>query len=137
MQDPKSTSQRIALTRLERIGRLPMALPEIGGSPDIPRTVGPNVSNLALGTAADGAVTPRKTGVHPSARTVGPNVSNLALGTAANGAVTPRKTGAHAKRARRAEPAAWEVSKEFQLDGAWPWSRLLYPKPNVQWFGTQ
>ena len=60
---------------------------EIGGSSDIPRTVGPNVSSLALGTAADGAVTPRKTGVHPSETggspdipsTVGPNVSNLAL----------------------------------------------------------
>ena len=37
---------------------------ETGGSPDIPRTVGPNVSHLALGTAANGAVTPRKTGVH-------------------------------------------------------------------------
>ena len=74
-------------------------------------------------------------------RTVGPNVSHLALGTAANGAVTPRKTGVHAKRARPAEPRAcclpvWEVSEEFQLDGAWPWSRLFYPKPNVQWFLT-
>ena len=37
---------------------------ETGGSPDIPRTVGPNFSHLALGTAANGAVTPRKTGVH-------------------------------------------------------------------------
>ena len=25
------------------------------------------------------------------------------------------------------------VGEEFQLDGAWPWSRLFYPKPNVQW----
>ena len=37
---------------------------ETGGSPDIPKKGGPNDSNLALGTAANGAVTPRKTGVH-------------------------------------------------------------------------
>ena len=62
-----------------------LSAPTVGGGD--PSTVGPNVSNLSLQTAADGAVTPRKTGVHPSEtggspdipNTVGPNVSNLAL----------------------------------------------------------
>ena len=48
------------------------------GSPDIPRTGGPNDSNLALGTAANGAVTPRKTGVHSKrARPAEPAASRL------------------------------------------------------------
>ena len=37
---------------------------ETGGLPAFPRTRGPNHSNLSLGTAANGAETPRKTGVH-------------------------------------------------------------------------
>ena len=40
--------------------------PGTGGAPDSPRTVSPNAPNLALGTAADGAVAPRKEGEHPS-----------------------------------------------------------------------
>ena len=48
---------------------------------------------------------------------------------------TPRKTGVHSKRVRPAEPAASQPRKSaFQLDRAWPWSRNLFPKPNVQWF---
>ena len=39
---------------------------ETGGAPDLPRTLSPNAPNLALGTAADGAVAPRRNGVHPS-----------------------------------------------------------------------
>ena len=86
----------------------------------IPRTVSPNVSNLALGTAADGAVAPRETGIHSSEtgglpaipRTVGPNGSNLTLGTAANGAGTPKKTGSRAKRARPAETAASSLGSQ-------------------------
>ena len=92
---------------------------ETGGAPDLPRTLSPNAPNLALGTAADGAVAPRRNGVHPSEtggspaipRTGGPNDSNLALGTAANGAETPRKTGVHSKRVRPAEPAASQSGK--------------------------
>ena len=91
---------------------------ETGGAPD-PGTLSPDAPNLALGTAADGAVAPRRNGVHPSEtggspaipRTGGPNDSNLALGTAANGAVTPRKTGVHSKRVRPAEPAASQSGK--------------------------
>ena len=40
--------------------------PGTGGAPDSPRTVSPNAPNLALGTAADGAVAPSKEGEHPS-----------------------------------------------------------------------
>ena len=93
---------------------------ETGGAPDLSGTLSPAAPNLALGTAADGAVAPRRNGVHPSEtggsspdipRTGGPNDSNLALGTAANGAVTPRKTGVHSKRVRPAEPAASQSGK--------------------------
>ena len=84
--------------------------PGTGGAPDSPRTVSPNAPNLALGTAADGAVAPRKDGEHPSQtggssaflRMRGQNDFNL---SAANGAETPRKTGVHSKRVRPAEPA--------------------------------
>ena len=40
--------------------------PGTGGAPDSSRTVSPNAPNLALGTAADGAVAPRREGEHPS-----------------------------------------------------------------------
>ena len=93
--------------------------PETGGAPDLPRTSSPHAPNHALGTAADGAVAPRREGVHPLEtggspafpRTRGPNDSNLTLGTAANGAETPRKTGVHSKRVRPAEPAASQSGK--------------------------
>ena len=93
--------------------------PGTGGAPDSPRTVSPNAPNLALGTAADGAVAPRKEGEHPSQtggssavpRIRGKNDFNLCLGTAANGAETPRKTGVHSKRVRPAEPAASQPGK--------------------------
>ena len=88
--------------------------PGTGGAPDSSRTVSPNAPNLALGTAADGAVAPRREGEHPSQtggspafpRTRRQNDSNPSRGTAANGAETPRKTGVHSKRVRPAEPAA-------------------------------
>ena len=93
--------------------------PGTGGAPDSSRTVSPNAPNLALGTAADGAVAPRREGEHPSQtggspafpRTRGQNDSNPSLGTAANGAETPRKTGVHSKRVRPAEPAASQPGK--------------------------
>ena len=93
--------------------------PGTGGARDSPRTVSPNAPNLALGTAADGAVAPRKEGEHPSQtggssavpRTRGQNDFNLSLGTAANGAETRRKTGVHSKRVRPAEPAASQPGK--------------------------
>ena len=93
--------------------------PGTGGVPDSPRTVSPNAPNLALGTAADGAVAPSKEGEHPSQtggssvvpRIRGQNDFNLSLGTAANGAETPRKTGVHSKRVRPAEPAASQPGK--------------------------
>ena len=40
--------------------------PGTGGAPDSSRTISPNAPNLALGTAADGAVAPRREGEHPS-----------------------------------------------------------------------
>ena len=92
---PKSISQKIALTRLARIGRLPVALWRILeakrertslrgtvvqghmlgprlvvwirqrlGVPRYPKDCGSRCSHLASGTAANGAVTPSKTGVH-------------------------------------------------------------------------
>ena len=82
---------------------------ETGGSPDIQRTVGPDVSHPASGMAANGAVAPRRIGVHPKA----------------------------GETCRACCLLEWETSEEFQLDGAWPWSRLFSSKPNVQWFGTQ
>ena len=93
--------------------------PGTGGAPDSSRTASPNAPNLALGTAADGAVAPRREGEHPSQtggspafpRTRGQNDSNPSLGTAANGAETPRKTGVHSKRVRPAEPAASQPGK--------------------------
>ena len=94
--------------------------PETGGAPDSsPGLSSPHAPNLALGTAADGAVAPRREGVHPSEtggspafpRTRGQNDSNPSLGTAANGAETPRKTGVHSKRVRPAEPAASQPGK--------------------------
>ena len=93
--------------------------PGTGGAPDSSRTVSPNAPNLALGTAADGAVAPRREGEHPSQtggspafpRTRGQNDSNPSRGTAANGAETPRKTGVHSKRVRPAEPAASQPGK--------------------------
>ena len=93
--------------------------PGTGGAPDSSRTVSPNAPNLALGTAADGAVAPRREGEHPSQtggspafpRTRGQNDSNPSLGTAANGTETPRKTGVHSKRVRPAEPAASQPGK--------------------------
>ena len=36
---------------------------ETGGAPDLPRTLSPNAPNLALGTAADGAVEERSTSI--------------------------------------------------------------------------
>ena len=103
--------------------------PGTGGAPDSPRTVSPNAPNLALGTAADGAVAPSKEGEHPSQtggssvvpRIRGQNDFNLSLGTAANGAETPRKTGVHSKRVPACGTCclpAWEVSQAFQLDRA-------------------
>ena len=38
--------------------------PETGGAPDLSKTSSPHAPNLALGTAADGAVAPTKEGVH-------------------------------------------------------------------------
>ena len=126
-------AQRIALTRLERIRRLPMALwsiletkREATSSRMIlvqqarkhpPRFVAEN--HQELGTAADGAVAPRREGEHPSQtggspavpNTRGQNDFNLSLGTAANGAETPRKIGVHSKRVRPAEPAASQPGK--------------------------
>ena len=94
MQDPKSISQKIARTRLERIRRLPMALWRI-----LEARMGRTSLRKAV---AQGAHTQR---------TVGPNVSHPALGTAASGAVTPRKIGAQQKRGRCAEPAASQSGK--------------------------
>ena len=96
-----------------------------GGAPDSPRTVSPDAPNLALGTAADGAVAPRKEGEHPSQtggssavpRIRGQTDFNLSLGTAANGAETPRKIQAGAACGTCCLPA-WEVSQAFQLDRA-------------------
>ena len=93
--------------------------PGTGGAPDSSRTVSPNAPNLALGTAADGAVALRREGEHPSQtggspafpRTRGQNDSNPSLGTAANGAETSRKTRVHSKRVRPAEPAASQPGK--------------------------
>ena len=110
MQDPKSTSQKIAFTRLERIGRLPVALWRIleAQREKTPRCAGGTCSALTTVGGRDTSETGRSPDI---SRTVGPNVSHLALGTAANGAVTPRKTGVHAKRARPAESAASQCGK--------------------------
>ena len=158
MQDPKSTSQRIALTRLEGIGRADGAVEhpgnqeggnviqgdigaegtrfasttvgggdaaDTGGAPDLPRTSSPHAPNLALRMGADGAVAPRREGVHSFEtggspafpRTWGPNDSNLTLGTAANGAETPRKTGVHSKRVRPAASQSGKSAKHSNLTG--------------------
>ena len=130
MRDQRNTSQRIALTGLEGIRRLPMALWSIletkreamaprrllvqQARKHPPRFMAADHQELGvLGTAADGAVAPSKEGEHPSQtggssvvpRIRGQNDFNLSLGTAANGAETPSKTGVHSKRVRPAEPS--------------------------------
>ena len=152
MQDPKSTSQRIALTRLEGIGRLPMALWSIleakreatssrvtwvqqahGHHPprlgvEIHQRLGvPQISQgiqfhmlpilswerllMALWPQGGREYIHQRPGSPAFPRTRGPNASNLSLGTAANGAETPRKTRVHSKRVRPAEPAASQSGK--------------------------
>ena len=114
--------------------------PGTGGAPDSSRTVSPNAPNLALGTAADGAVAPRREGEHPSQtggspafpRTRGQNDSNPSLGTAANGAETPRKTGVHSKHSNLTGRSLGQgisfqnqMSSGSELSEAYSWLRYV------------
>ena len=130
MQDPKNTSQRIALTRLERIQRLPVALWGIlkaqGETGTTRRMV---VQGPQTWQPPRLVVMTKRLGVPQVFH--GLRVHRLPILT------WERLPMALWPQRRPYCLPVGEVSKALQLDGAWPWSRHFLPKPNVQWFGTQ
>ena len=120
--------------------------PGTGGAPDSSRTVSPNAPNLALGTAADGAVAPRREGEHPSQtggspafpRTRDKMIPTLPWVRLPMALKPLGKLEFHSKRVRPAEPAASQPGKSAKhsnLTGRSLGQGISFQ--NQLWFGTQ